>query len=92
MSGVDLRVNSTKSILKENIEEFEKRNQVLSSLVDNLCVKANDLHEKYLKKKKNKQTNKEKRWMFLRKLMKIKLKSHKVEILEKIVKILDEIK
>ena len=60
MSGVDLRVNSTKSILKENIEEFEKRNQVLSSLVDNLCVKANDLHEKYLKKKKktNKQTNK----------------------------------
>ena len=58
MSGVDLRVNSTKSILKENIEEFEKRNQVLSSLVDNLCVKANDLHEKYLKKKKKKKTNK----------------------------------
>ena len=53
-----MRVNSTKSILKENIEEFEKRNQVLSSLVDNLCVKANDLHEKYLKKKK-KQTNKQ---------------------------------
>jgi len=32
VSGVDLRVNSTKSILKENIEEIEKRNQVLSSL------------------------------------------------------------
>ena len=90
-----MRVNSTKSILKENIEEFEKRNQVLSSLVDNLCVKANDLHEKYFKKKKkkkNKQKNKEKRWMFLRKFMKIKLKSHKVEILEKIVKIFYEIK
>ena len=49
-----MRVNSTKSILKENIEEFEKRNQVLSSLVDNLCVKANDLHEKYFEKKKKK--------------------------------------
>ena len=61
MSGVDLRVNSTKSILKENIEEFEKRNQVLSSLVDNLCVKANDLHEKYLKKKKKKTNKKTKR-------------------------------
>ena len=65
MSGVDLRVNSTKSILKENIEEFEKRNQVLSSLVDNLCVKANDLHEKYLKKKKKKkkQTKKQREEM-----------------------------
>ena len=62
MSGVDLRVNSTKSILKENIEEFEKRNQVLSSLVDNLCVKANDLHEKYFEKKK-KQTNKQREEM-----------------------------
>ena len=60
-----MRVNSTKSILKENIEEFEKRNQVLSSLVDNLCVKANDLHEKYLKKKKkkNKQTKKQREEM-----------------------------
>ena len=56
-----MRVNSTKSILKENIEEFEKRNQVLSSLVDNLCVKANDLHEKYLKKKKK--TNKQREEM-----------------------------
>ena len=62
MSGVDLRVNSTKSILKENIEEFEKRNQVLSSLVDNLCVKANDLHEKYFEKKKKK-TNKQREEM-----------------------------
>ena len=63
MSGVDLRVNSTKSIIKENIEEIEKRNQVLSSLwpfwiytlkkkkkkvlsslVENLCVKENYLH------------------------------------------------
>ena len=61
MSGVDLRVNSTKSILKENIEEFEKRNQVLSSLVDNLCVKANDLHEKYFKKKKKKKQTKKQR-------------------------------
>ena len=63
MSGVDLRVNSTKSILKENIEEFEKRNQVLSSLVDNLCVKANDLHEKYFKKKKKKKTKKQREEM-----------------------------
>ena len=73
-----MRVNSTKSILKENIEEIEKRNQVLSSLymalldihpqkkkkkvlsslVENLCVKENDLHEKYFEKKKKK-TNKQ---------------------------------
>lgn len=54
VSGVDLRVNNTKSILKENIEVIEK-NQVLSSLVENLFVKEIDLHKKYFEKKRERE-------------------------------------